>query len=150
MAMTPAWSQELPIFWRYAGADAALFCALIGLRSAERGAPGRELGVLSVPAPTLADQAEVAARSFKNHERRYILAALGNPRVDGWYSDGFLTSFSSGIQVAGFAWPGWAPLKAGNDPSGLNANHAANLRNAYRRAVDRLTAAAVAAVPADH
>lgn len=141
------WTREMPVFWRYATADAALFCALVGLRAAEGGGPGRELGVLSVSAPTIEDQARIAARSFRNHEHRYVDAGLGEPRIDGWYTDGFLLSFSRGIAQKGPShWPGWAPLEADNDPTGLNANHAANLRDGYRRAVNRLTAASVVPV----
>lgn len=96
--------------------------ALCALRIAENGGPGREFGVLSVPAPTYADQVDIAARSFKNSEWRYWETTATAPyNVYGRYTPAFLRFFSAR----------WAPEGAENDPTGLNSNHARNLIEAY-------------------
>lgn len=103
--------------------------ALAALRVAENGGPGREFGVLSVPAPTYRQQAEVAANSLRNAEARfeaaYLQSSEGRGRARdfaGRYTDAFLRFFSGR----------WAPAGAENDPRGLNAHHAQNLIDAYR------------------
>jgi hypothetical protein len=92
--------------------------ALVALRVVENGRPGREFGVLSVPAPTYEDQVLVAARSFRNAEQRFGEAARD---VHGHYTEDFLRHFSAR----------WAPIGAENDPDNLNSNHANNLVAAY-------------------
>lgn len=97
--------------------------ALAALRLAENGGPGREFGVLSVSAPTYDEQATIAARSIKNHEARYRRATGELPRgADGRYTEAFLAHFSAR----------YAPIGAGNDPTGLNSHHARNLIAGYR------------------
>ena len=104
------------------GVDPALLAAI---RKAENGGPGREFGILSVPAPTLEGQARVAANTVRNTLLRY--AQQGGQAVDpvtGRYTEGFLRYLSAR----------YAPVGAANDPLGLNRNHAANLIALYRRA----------------
>lgn len=118
------WPEELDVFLPYARGDLAVFIGLAALRKVENGGPGRELGVLSVPAPTLDDQVRIAAASFRNNETR----ANGTvPRVrdrtTGLYTAEFLDFFSAR----------WAPLNAPNDPRALNRHHAGNLRKFYRQ-----------------
>jgi hypothetical protein len=112
----PEWEQILIL--DAAGRFDVDAAALAALRLAENGGPGREYGVLSVPAPTYQEQLDVAARSFKNSEARYR-EATGLPARDdaGRYTDGFLRFFSAR----------WAPLGADNDPRGLDEYHAGNL-----------------------
>jgi hypothetical protein len=97
---------------------------LVALRAAENGAPGREFGVLSVPAPGLEAQARVAANTVRNTLARF--AAQGGTAVDpatGRYTPAFLRFLSAR----------YAPLGADNDPHGLNRSHAANLIALYTR-----------------
>jgi hypothetical protein len=97
---------------------AAVLCAL---RIAENGGPGREFGVLSIPATTYEAQVDIAAKSFSNSEKRY--RALGKDPFgeDGRYTEDFLRHFSAR----------WAPIGALNDPANLNTHHAQNIIDAY-------------------
>jgi len=101
------------------GIDARFLAAL---RVAEGGGPGREYGVLSVPAPTYLDQVTIAARTIKNNLARYSektgLSAIGR---DGRYTSGFINFFSNI----------YAPVGASNDPGLLNQYQAGNLRSNY-------------------
>jgi hypothetical protein len=121
-AELPEWEQALIV--EIATKERVDPAALAALRIIENGSAGREFGVLSVPAPTYEAQAEVAARSFRNHERRYTEATGATP-VDyaGRYTDDFLRHFSAR----------WAPIGAENDPRGLNNFHAGNLVEVYSR-----------------
>jgi len=100
---------------------------LLAIRQAENGGPGREMGVLSVPAPDYTSQVDVAARTVKNTEARYIAATGLAPADNGRYTDEFIGYLSQG----GPGYPGYAPQGAANDPRGLNANHRTNLSSAY-------------------
>jgi hypothetical protein len=96
--------------------------ALCALRIAENGGPGREFGVLSLPAKTYEAQVDIAAKSFSNSEKRY--RALGKDPIDaetGRYTEDFLRHFSAR----------WAPIGALNDPANLNTHHAQNIIDAY-------------------
>lgn len=101
------------------GIDARFLAAL---RMTEDGRPGREFGVLSVPAPTYLDQVTIAARTIANNIPRYQSitgdAAVGE---DGRYTDGFIRYFSNV----------YAPVGADNDPNGLNQYHYSNLSAFY-------------------
>jgi hypothetical protein len=105
-----------------AGIDPAFLQAL---RRAENGGPGREFGVLSVPAPTYQEQARVAAESIRRNVERF--AERGGQAVDptGRYTPDFIAFFSSR----------YAPVGAANDPRGLNRHHARNLLRLYTEAV---------------
>lgn len=105
----------------HAGVDASFLHAL---RRAENGGPGREFGVLSVPAPTYEDQARVAAESIRRNVERFEQS--GRPAVDatGRYTREFIEFFSSR----------YAPVGAANDPGGLNRHHARNLIRLYAQA----------------
>jgi hypothetical protein len=95
---------------------------LHALRRAENGGPGREFGVLSVPAPTYQDQARLAAQSIRRSVERFD--AQGRSAIDpvtGRYTEEFIKFFSSR----------YAPIGAGNDPAGLNRFHARNLIRLY-------------------
>ena len=106
-------------FAREAGIDPDF---LKSLRRVENGGPGREFGVLSIPAPTYHDQARVAAESVKRNLERF--RREGGEPIDpatGRYTSGFIRFFSSR----------YAPIGASNDPRGLNRFHAGNLIRAY-------------------
>lgn len=95
---------------------------LQALRRTEAGGPGREFGVLSVPAPTYQDQARVAAETVQRNIGRF--AQVGQPATDptsGRYTEEFIRFFSKR----------YAPIGAENDPQGLNRNHAENLLRFY-------------------
>jgi hypothetical protein len=95
---------------------------LRALRRAENGGPGREFGVLSVPAPTYGAQARVAAESIRRSAERF--ERTGRSAVDpttGRYTTGFIEFFSRR----------YAPVGAANDPTGLNRYHARNLIRLY-------------------
>jgi hypothetical protein len=108
-----------------AGVDPAFLQAL---RRAENGGPGREFGVLSVPAPTYDDQARVAARTIRRNVERF--EGKGGQAIDpvsGRYTTEFIQFFSSR----------YAPADAANDPTGLNRHHARNLIRLYAQAAPR-------------
>lgn len=95
---------------------------LRALRRVENGGPGREFGVLSVPAPTYRDQAAVAAETVRRNVGRY--EQTGRHAIDpatGRYTPEFIRFFSGR----------YAPIGAANDPTGLNRYHQRNLLRAY-------------------
>ncbi|MBI4609063.1 MAG: hypothetical protein HY726_08645 [Candidatus Rokubacteria bacterium] len=101
------------------GVDPAFLNAL---RRAENGRPGREFGVLSIPAPTYENQAQVAAETIRRNAERF--ERNGGQVVDpgsGRYTEEFIRFFSSR----------YAPVGAENDPTGLNRYHARNLIRLY-------------------
>jgi hypothetical protein len=105
-----------------AGVDPSLLAAL---RRTENGGPGREFGVLSVPAPDLDSQARIAANTVRNNLTRF--EGSGGIAIDptsGRYTEDFLRFLSSR----------YAPVGVQNDPNGLNRFHAANLIAHYRKA----------------
>ena len=114
---------------RIAAAQGVDWRFLKALRRTEDGGSGRQFGVLSVPAPTWTDQATIAARTIRHTLGRY----WENVRDDPWdeakagYANDFIHYFSSG----GAGWPGYCPLGAANDPTGLNAHHYPNLLAFY-------------------
>jgi hypothetical protein len=104
------------------GVDPSLLTAL---RRTENGGPGKEFGVLSVPASDLDGQARIAANTVRNNVVRFERG--GGIAVDpssGRYTEDFLRFLSSR----------YAPVGAQNDPNGLNRFHAANLIAHYRKA----------------
>ncbi|MFB3819755.1 MAG: hypothetical protein ACE147_19025, partial [Candidatus Methylomirabilales bacterium] len=111
-------AAEMDVIGREAartGVDPAL---LVALRRTENGPPGREFGVLSVPAHGLKAQARIAANSIRNSIARF--RAAGGDAVEaerGGYTRDFLRFFSAR----------YAPVGADNDRQGLNRAHAANL-----------------------
>ena len=114
----PPWEQEAIIrIATQAGVDPRLLAAV---RLTENGSPGREFGVLSVPAPTYEDQGRVAAETIQNVVERYH-RHIGESPVgpDGHFTGDFLRYFSEG----GTGYLGYAPIGAGNDPTGLNVHH---------------------------
>ena len=107
---------------------------LKALRETENGGPGREFGVLTVPAPTWHDQADVAARTIRHTLGRYWQHIKMDPwseRLDA-YSPDFLRYFSAG----GPGWTGYCPVHAENDPTGLNVHHVGNLTRFYEAACE--------------
>lgn len=96
------------------------------IREQENGAPGREFGVLSVPAPTYTDQLAIAAQSVAHRLYDYTLNPT-RPAVFTFgtrgicYSDAFIAYFGSI----------WAPLRVANDPTDLNANWIPNVKKFY-------------------
>lgn len=118
----PAWENEtIEQIAEQEGIDARFLAAV---RVAENGGPGREFGVLSVPAPTYEDQARVAAVSIRNNITRYENATGFGAAAD----DGRLTR-----EFIDFMAARWAPTGAENDPNGLNANWPGNVARAYSR-----------------
>ena len=111
---------------RDAASRAAVDPRFLGaLRRAENGGPGREFGVLSVPAPTYEDQVRLAAASIRRNVERF--EATGRVAVDpatGRYSEEFIRFISNR----------YAPVEAANDPTGLNQQHARNLIRLYAQA----------------
>lgn len=97
---------------------------LVAIRRVENGGPGKEFGILAVPAADLDAQARVAANTVRNTIIRFERG--GGTAVDpvtGRYTETFLRFLSSC----------YAPAGAENDPSGLNRYHAANLIAIYRK-----------------
>jgi len=101
---------------------------LTALRQIENGGPGREFGVLSVPAPTLDDQARIAAETVRRNVERFELR--GGTAVDpasGRYTEEFVRFFSGR----------YAPIGVANDPTNLNRHHAGNLSRRYSQLIAR-------------
>jgi hypothetical protein len=115
---------------RDAASRAAVDPRFLGaLRRAENGGPGREFGVLSVPAPTYEDQVRLAAASIRRNVERF--EATGRAAIDpatGRYSEEFIRFFSNR----------YAPVGAANDPTGLNQHHARNLIRLYAQAASTI------------
>lgn len=117
-------AHEATVIEREAGRTGVDPALLAALRRVENGGPGREFGVLSVPAPSLDDQARVAATSIRNASARF--ERQGGQAFDpatGRYTDAFLRFFSAR----------YAPVGAANDPQGLNRHHTQNLQRLYAR-----------------
>ena len=110
---------------------------LAALRQTERGGPGREFGVLSVPAPTYEAQATIAAQTIRANQRRF--EAQGGVAVspEGRYTPEFIQFFSAR----------YAPIGAANDPTGLNRAHARNLAQFYGLPVGAAPGGAAFAAP---
>jgi len=100
------------------GIDARLLAAI---RKAENGGPGREFGIMSVPAPTYTDQARAAAQTIKNNQARYEAETGYSSSVLGRLTDQFIAYLGGK----------YAPVGASNDPSGLNNNWVRNVMNFY-------------------
>lgn len=90
--------------------------------------PTKGLGVVSVPAPTFGEQADVAGRTTSNTLTKYRRALGKEPMDQGKYTEDFLRYFSRG----GPGYPGYAPLGARNDPTNLNENHLRRLLEHYQ------------------
>jgi hypothetical protein len=104
------------------GVDRSLLTAL---RRIENGGPGKEFGVLSVPAADLDGQARIAANTVRNNLVRFERGGgIAIDPTSGRYTEDFLRFLSSR----------YAPVGAQNDPNGLNRFHAANLIAHYRKA----------------
>lgn len=90
--------------------------------------PTKGLGVVSVPAPTFRDQADVAGNTTSNTLTRYRRAYGKEPVDQDKYTAEFMKYFSRG----GPGYPGYAPLGAQNDPNNLNENHLRRLLEHYQ------------------
>lgn len=112
------WTDELLAMLTESRGDLGVFAALVALRRTEAGGPGKEFGVLSKYAPTYAQQLHSAAISLRNSEERQRLVHTVVRLPGGWFTDDFYDAFSAR----------WAPLRAPNDPTGLNIHHANNMK----------------------
>jgi hypothetical protein len=115
------WSEEWLLIRAAAlahGVDAFFIAAI---RKAENGAPGREFGVLSVHAPTYADQLReccaTVRRRMSEKPPRMGLRILRNGVVRLILPNDWIDWFGSR----------WAPLGAENDPLALNRNWSDNV-----------------------
>lgn len=103
---------------------------LIALRATENGGPGREFGVLDHDAATWDQQADMAARTIRHTIGRFAR----NVSAFGWWDDQhgvYTEAFLQYLSRGGVGYDGYAPLRAANDPTGLNANHWPNLARFY-------------------
>jgi len=103
---------------------------LMAIRRQENGGPGREMGVLTVPAPTFEEQVAVACKTVRNRLAEYNvnpLSMIVTDAPDGTrrivYSPGFIAWFAER----------WAPVGAANDPGGLNRHWARGVSIFYDR-----------------
>lgn len=114
------WKTELPKIKLMAEAYNVDWRFLCAIRNSENGGPGKEFGVLSVPAPTYGEQLRIAASSVSHRLTIYCrdVKAAGLP-----YSDDFIHYFANI----------WAPQEADNDPLGLNANWDGNCASFYAK-----------------
>src|SRR5579872_3062706 len=117
MNSTPNWNDEWPLI-QAAALKYQLDPRFIqAIRAQENGAPGREFGVLSAPAPTYAAQLEECCVTVQHRLETYpanplmrCYGASGKPRLR--YSPSFIAYFASI----------WARVGVKNDPSNLNRN----------------------------
>ena len=120
------WEEEireiLPVAHRY-GVDPQFIAAI---RKAENGRPGREFGVLSIPAPTYNDQLIACVKTI----RKYIRDYPRNPFVFTKNLEQELRLIYSPEFIA-YAGSRYAPVKASNDPDGLNNNWVKNVMKYY-------------------
>lgn len=106
------WTTEYPKIQAAAlkyGVNPYFICAI---RVAENGGPGREFGVLSVPAPTYDDQLRVCCVTVAH--RMALYQGRAHDRVG-------VVSIMSREFVRWFAQL-WAPIGADNDAGNLNTN----------------------------
>ena len=104
------------------------------IRLVENGGPGREMGVLSVDAPSFEAQASVAAKTVRNRlvewtgnplETRTVLGSSPFRRIV--YAEPWIMWFGRK----------WAPPGAANDPGNLNAHWTPNMLRIYADVVQR-------------
>ena len=122
--MSISWPTELPLIKAEAARRGTDFLVPIlrAVRMAEGGAAGREFGVLSVSAPTYAEQLHMAAATVMHRLWSYP----GNP----------LTTTPNGELIVSPNWVAyfasiWAPSGVANDPTNLNANWTKDFLHAY-------------------
>lgn len=122
----PRWTQaaQEDLFFYEAARQGVQALFLAAIRIAENGGPGREMGILSVPAPTYEEQVDVAARSIRNALLRYV-----SSHHDQWPFDPHDHYTAEFIY---FMASTWAPRGASNDPTNLNVNWPRNVGDAYR------------------
>lgn len=116
------WIQERPLI----AAEASLYHVdpmfIETIRHCENGREGEEFGVRSVPAPTYHDQLRIACETVAHRLVTYgvnplIRTVSGRIR----YSSNWIAYFAHI----------WAPDKADNDPTNLNANWYQNALKYY-------------------
>lgn len=126
--MSLTWPEEVErILWatHSFAVDPAYVAAI---RRQENGRPGREYGVLTIPAPTYEDQLVACCRTLRNR----LVEFRGNPL-------GVIVA-ANGSKRISYSWPfnqwfgsRWAPLGAANDPRGLNAYWTENVFRFYQQ-----------------
>lgn len=100
---------------------------ILTIREVENGGPGREFGVLSVSAPSWADQCRVACVSVAHRLWQFLQHTNADEQAFGYvigrlsYTPDFIRFFASI----------WAPRDVKNDPNNLNANWYPNARDTY-------------------
>lgn len=95
------------------------------IRQQENGGPGREFGVLSVPAPDFGTQLSICVTTVAHLSYRFD--ATNPPVLE--YEPGIGTFYTS--QFVTYFGRIWAPMKAANDPDGLNASWIKNVGEIY-------------------
>ena len=106
------------------------------IRLVENGGPGREMGVLSVDAPSFEAQASVAAKTVRNRLVEYAGNPLETRTVFGPSPYRRIVYAKPWIMWFGRKW---APLGATNDPENLNAHWTLNMLRIYADVVQRDT-----------
>lgn len=114
------WTAEWPLIL----AESAIYGVdpyfISAIRVAENGGDGRQFGVLSVPAPTYADQLREACITVRNHKGLIQIVMFWDRRC------------YSASSVLDFAMK-WAPPHAENDPGNKNENWFKNAWSGYSR-----------------
>lgn len=98
-----------------------LFVATI--RRIENGGPGREYGVLSIPAPTYKEQLHITCNSVRNKIMKSALFPIALKYDRLCYTRQFIEYFQHH----------WAPSNVANDPNNLNKNWLLNTCSVYDR-----------------
>lgn len=95
---------------------------IMAIRQIENGGPGKEFGVLSVSAPTYADQLRICVSTVAHRLESYTVNPLTrNPFGRVTYNPKWIAYFAAI----------WAPGGVQNDPNGLNKNWLPNVLKAY-------------------
>ena len=119
------WATEWPAIVNAARAKFVDARFVRAIREQENGAPGKEFGVLSVPAPDYDSQLSICCTTVAHLSYRFDTVDPPvldyEPGVGAYYATAFIAYFG-GV---------WAPMKAPNDPGGLNANWINNVTKIY-------------------
>lgn len=113
-------------------------CFVGAIRWAENGGPGKEFGILAVPAPTFVDQCRACCNTLARYLTEYShnpLMYVVAPRIEqtpNYVSRRVLYSTAFIEYVASR----YAPVGASNDPHNLNNNWITNVCQWYRRLAD--------------
>jgi len=124
--------DEIPVILfaaERAGVDPAYIMAI---REAEKGAPGREYGI--IPTPAYEKDDTVAGRPYKSElEKQAVWCAWTVKKKLEMYNSLPPEEKKKHKDFIDFLGDGYAPIGASNDPNNLNVNWERNVRYFYKK-----------------